>query len=193
MEIKEAGKEDWDEMTKVLVPVFSDKALAIVGDEKKAEMFLPIILKGVVGPKLLAWENEMAVGAIVVSVKEIELPLQIFKLLRKELGLFKAIRVVRLLINYDKSLPGRKAKEARLEAVGVVEEVRGRGIGTDLIKNTERLLVKQGIDHFGLSVKTSNPAVGLYKRLGFEEVKKLSNKLGQWYYMRKPLYNTDVV
>jgi ribosomal protein S18 acetylase RimI-like enzyme len=191
-EIKEAKKEDLDEMAKVLVPAFSDKALAMIGDEKKAEKFVPVILEGVGGLKLLAYENETTVGAIVVSVKEIELPPQIFKFLRKELGLFKAIRAVFMFRNYEKSLPKRKLHEARLEAVGVAEGVRGKGIATELITNAEKRLARQGLDHFGLSVKTSNPAVRLYKRLGFEEVKKLSNKLGEWYYMRKPLYNTDI-
>jgi ribosomal protein S18 acetylase RimI-like enzyme len=129
----------------------------------------------------------------VISVKEIELPPKIFSLLRKELGFFKAIKAVRLFRNYEKSLPKRIVNEARLEAVGVTEEIRGKGIATELIKNAEKRLTRRGIDHFGLSVKTENPAVRLYKRLGFEEVKKFSNKLGEWYYMRKPLYHTDIV
>jgi ribosomal protein S18 acetylase RimI-like enzyme len=110
-----------------------------------------------------------------------------FTIMKKELGYFKTLRAYRLMSNYERSLPKRKEKEALLEAVGVVEGFRGRGIGTELINRAEDWLVMQNFKHFGLSVKTSNPAVRLYSRLGFKKISTYQNKLGHWIYMQKTL------
>ncbi len=187
VEVKEAGEKDLEDMARVLIPVFSGKALAILGDEKKAGKLVPYLLRAVKGLKLLAIENGEAVGAILVSVRKIKLPPEILRMLRKELGLFKALRAIRMVRSYEGSLPKRKDKEARLEAVGVVDELRGRGIGTELIRKAEKWLEEQGFEHFGLSVKPSNPAVRLYSRLGFERTSAFRNELGDWLYMRKAL------
>ncbi|UCE74461.1 MAG: GNAT family N-acetyltransferase [Methanomassiliicoccales archaeon] len=187
VEISEAKLEDQEDLVEVLVPVFSDKALALLGDAEKAAILLPHILKAVEGITLLARENEKAVGAILVSVEPIKLPSEISTIMKKELGYFKALRAFRLMRDYERSLPKRKEKEALLEAVGVVEGFRGKGIGTELINRAEDWLVMQNIKHFGLSVKTSNPAVRLYSRLGFEKVSTFQNKLGHWIYMQKTL------
>jgi ribosomal protein S18 acetylase RimI-like enzyme len=186
-EVRAAEEKDLEEMARVLVPAFSDKALAILGDEEKARKLVPYLLQATEGLKLIGMEDGKAVGAILVSVREIELPNELFKMLRKELGFFKALKAVRLVRNYERSLPKREDKEARLEAVGVVEGLRDKGIGTELINIAEDKLKAQGIEYFCLSVKTSNPAVGLYSRLGFEKISSFTNALGDWIYMRKAL------
>jgi ribosomal protein S18 acetylase RimI-like enzyme len=185
VEIKEAGKDDHMKLANILIPAFSDKAVAILGEEKKALAIIPMILDVLKGLKLMAIENEKPAGAILVSVEEIELPPKTFKVLRSEVGFFGALRAARIVDNYKKSLPRRLDKEARLEAVGVEEKARNRGIGTQLITKAEKWIENQGMEHFGLSVKTSNPAVALYERLGFSITESFENKIGKWHYMRK--------
>ncbi|UCF08961.1 MAG: GNAT family N-acetyltransferase [Thermoplasmata archaeon] len=185
VDLREAKPGDHDDLTHILVPAFSDKAEAILGDAGRALAIIPMILDALAGLKLLATENHRPVGAIIVSTQEIVLPPETFKILRKEIGYLGALSAARLVSNYEKSLPTRLDREARLEAVGVQEEVRNRGVGTQLIKSAEKWISDQGLEHFGLSVKTDNPAVRLYDRLGFLRTASFDNKMGHWYYMRK--------
>lgn len=184
-EIRKAQKEDHIELAQILLPVFSDKAEAILSEAAKAKKIVPIIVDAFKGLKLIAIESNRPVGAIIVSTEELELPSRTFKVVRSEVGFFGALRAVRIVKNYEKSLPERLEGEVRLEAVGVTEGARNRGIGTQLINSAEGWIVNRGMKHFGLSVKTDNPAVRLYERLGFSKTSSFSNRLGQWSYMRK--------
>ncbi len=187
VDLREGGKEDFNDMIEVLVPAFSDKALAILGDEEMAGRLLPFLLKDIKGFNMVAFEKEKVVGAIVISYEEIRITPELARMLRKEGGLFRTVKAARLMKSYEKSLPRRLDKEARLEVVAVKEEFRARGIGSKLISEAESKLRANGKSHFGLSVKVTNPAVRLYERLGFEKIDSFANKLGNWLYMRKKL------
>ncbi|MDO8639037.1 MAG: GNAT family N-acetyltransferase [Candidatus Daviesbacteria bacterium] len=56
------------------------------------------------------------------------------------------------------------------EAIYVKEEFRGQGIGTELIKKSEKISRKNGFNKIGLGVNpTLNPkAKSLYERLGYK-------------------------
>lgn len=56
-------------------------------------------------------------------------------------------------------------------AVSLYKEYRGKGIGTCLLRSMLRLLHEDGFGLVSLSVQKANPAVRLYKRLGFVVVK----------------------
>jgi len=56
-------------------------------------------------------------------------------------------------------------------------EYRGKGIGTKLMKKILKELKNQGTDSVSLSVDPNNPAIRLYKRLGFEEVNKVGTSI----------------
>jgi len=184
-DIRKAQKDDYVNIARILLPVFSDKAEAILGDAGQAEMILPMMVDAFKGLNLIASENNRPVGAIIVTTEELKLPSKTFKIVRNEVGFFGALRAIRIVKNYEKSLPQRLEGEVRLEAVGVTVEARNRGIGTQLIRRAEEWSVKNDMKHFGLSVKTDNPAVRLYKRLGFSRVTSFTNRLGRWSYMRK--------
>jgi len=49
------------------------------------------------------------------------------------------------------------------------EKYRGKGIGTLLLKEIVKLGLKRGLEILHLEVYDKNPAVRLYKRLGFKE------------------------
>ena len=64
-------------------------------------------------------------------------------------------------------------------AIAVLPEYRDRGIGTQLLNK----LLEAAQNHFpaiSLSVRSDNPAVGLYQRLGFVRVEDSdkSNRVG---------------
>ena len=55
-------------------------------------------------------------------------------------------------------------------SVGVLPEHRGRGIGTALLRELAAAAEADGLPGLSLSVERDNPAVRLYRRLGFVEV-----------------------
>ena len=56
-------------------------------------------------------------------------------------------------------------------AIAVKAEYRGKGLGTQLLKNLIQNLKKNGFSAISLSVDERNIALRLYKRLGFEIIK----------------------
>lgn len=61
--------------------------------------------------------------------------------------------------------------EAELESIGVAEGWQRRGIGLELFAGIEAALRQDGVHRVALEVRASNePALGLYRRLGFEDV-----------------------
>ena len=57
-------------------------------------------------------------------------------------------------------------------AISLLPSYRGRGIGTALLRSLFGLLSAQGFGHVSLSVQKTNPAVRLYRRLGFYTVRE---------------------
>ena len=55
-------------------------------------------------------------------------------------------------------------------SVGVLPEHRGRGVGTELLRAMGTAAEADGLPGLSLSVERDNPAVRLYRRLGFVEV-----------------------
>ncbi len=127
------------------------------------------------------------VGAIIISTTEFKITLPIIMICLKVLGVRGSWNAFRMVKDYLKSEPKKLEREGRLEAVGVLEDQRGLGIGKELVMKGENYLLEQGMKFFGLGVKTDNPAYHLYLNLGFGEVERYNNSLDDWIYMRKRL------
>ena len=56
-------------------------------------------------------------------------------------------------------------------AVGVEHAFRGQGVGGQLITLLSDVLAASGVERMSLSVATANPALALYRRLGYREVR----------------------
>jgi len=56
-------------------------------------------------------------------------------------------------------------------AIAIKSEYRGKGIGTQLLKNLIRTLKENDFTAISLSVDERNNALRLYKQLGFEIIK----------------------
>ena len=62
-------------------------------------------------------------------------------------------------------------------SIGVVEEARGRGLGTLLLQTLISEAQRRVLPALSLSVEPDNPAASLYQRLGFETVGRAGGSL----------------
>lgn len=127
------------------------------------------------------------VGAIILSLSEFRITVPIVIACLRILGLRGSLHAFTMVNDYLKSEPKKLDGEGRLEAVGVIDSHRGKGIGKELVLQGEKYLQEQGMEHYGLGVKTDNPAYHLYIHLGFSEVVQYNNSLDNWIYMRKEI------
>ena len=85
-----------------------------------------------------------------------------FKALK--IGLWKSIRIwIGLNILHNK--PAHN--ECYIELVAVHSDFRNRGIGTALLKYAKNIARVRGLRLLTINVASSNPAIHLYKRVGF--------------------------
>jgi ribosomal protein S18 acetylase RimI-like enzyme len=74
-----------------------------------------------------------------------------------------------IFVQVDSTLAAGRGEAAYLYALRVRPEYRGRGIGTDLVREAEALLRQRGYARALISVAKDNDAARrLYERLGFE-------------------------
>lgn len=74
-----------------------------------------------------------------------------------------------IFVQVDATLAAGRGEAAYLYALRVRPEYRGRGIGTDLVREAEALLRQRGYARALISVAKDNDAARrLYERLGFE-------------------------
>jgi ribosomal protein S18 acetylase RimI-like enzyme len=66
-------------------------------------------------------------------------------------------------------------------AIALYREYRGRGIGTNLMREMLELLRSKGYKQTSLAVQKENYAVKMYKAVGFEIVKELSEEYLMMY------------
>ena len=62
-------------------------------------------------------------------------------------------------------------------AIAVAGELRGKGIGGELLRALKNLAADRGIESLSLSVERDNPARHLYRKHGFEPVELAGNSL----------------
>jgi RimJ/RimL family protein N-acetyltransferase len=75
------------------------------------------------------------------------------------------------LIGYLIAIGGsvRRTKHSAYLVIGILENYRGRGIGTSLFQKLEEWATKSNISRLELTVVTQNePGIALYKKSGFE-------------------------
>jgi ribosomal protein S18 acetylase RimI-like enzyme len=101
-----------------------------------------------------------------------------FKYLIKRFGLFKAIRTGLLL----EAFITKKVEndEMYIDAIGVGDGFRGKGIGTLLLTEVEKLARQHGLNKLTLYVSCRNElAEALYTRFGFERVSIRKSKIAE--------------
>jgi ribosomal protein S18 acetylase RimI-like enzyme len=78
--------------------------------------------------------------------------------------------------------------DAGIESLYLEPSFRGKGIGTEALKQLEHLLLKQGVKRLSLTVLEKNiPGIKLYQKMGFEIRKHFFENGFSGIYMQKPL------
>ena len=80
----------------------------------------------------------------------------------------------------------RKLRQS--EAISVLKEYRGLGIGSKLMKQILKALKEQGYKQVSLSVQKENYAVDMYKKVGF----RILNENKEDYIMICTLLNSNL-
>ena len=61
------------------------------------------------------------------------------------------------------------SRSARIYSLAVLEQLRGKGVGQQLLKEAEKEALRRGCTRLRLEVRQENlPAIRLYERLGFQ-------------------------
>jgi len=71
-------------------------------------------------------------------------------------------------------------REGELTAVVVLESASGMGLGTKLVRKASEVAVKLGLEHLTVKTEAVNQrAIGFYKKNGFTESGRTSEKVGR--------------
>ncbi len=115
--------------------------------------YVAVVDGEIVGLLILRWKNQ--------KTRKTNF-LYYFKAL--QVGLWKSIRIwagLRILHNKP------AGNECYIELVAVGSEYRNQGVGTALLKYARNIASIRGLRLLTINVASSNPAIHLYKRVGF--------------------------
>ncbi len=175
----------------LLAKVFDDKREALLGNKPGWNKIVESLLEEYEGIVLVAEVDGKLGGAAVFRGKEWHPGKRTAKTVISQLGILGSIGANRRLKKLAAGLPPLKDGEGMLDALGVRENFRRMGTGTLLLQKGEEWARNNGKSHICLSVKANNePAINLYKKMGFEIAHRYSNLWGDNYYMRKNLKPT---
>ncbi len=141
--------------------------IAALGIQK--EVAIEIIINSM-APEcaFFAYQEDRLVGVVGIVTNSSRLLNFCLKELRKHFNPFKAV-VYYLILNFD---GGISKDELEIESLAVSGEMRGQGIGTQLVNRVEQFAAENGYTLLSLDVVDTNRAAQkLYERLGFEVVK----------------------
>jgi len=185
--IEWAAPGDAAELADVLAPAFEDYVDVVIGDMDRAKRVIPKIIRSMDGIMYKAVVDGRAVGAIIVTMDRPRFLARNALSMLATLGLRQAMRANAIAKDYMRSEPERRKDEAWIEAVGVLDDSRRKGIGSRLIEMASDEVRKRGKAALSLAVKRDSPAVAFYEELGFVRAGKFDNRLGGWYRMRLEL------
>lgn len=143
---------------------------------------------------LVARDKEVVTGVILVRLwdsKSSQAQVPLLTLCRRY-GVYNTLLLYWKMMILEQNVFERR--EGYIEHVAVHPDYRGRGIGASLLQRAEQELVMRGYTACRLAAAQNNPAVLLYRRLGYKVTdKKRSHLKGglvgekNWFIMRKNL------
>ena len=150
---------------RLFLSALKDKLVPILGNDGRAQEFLEKDLDTT--HCLAAIRNQKLVGILAIKNSNSSFLNPTLKTVIKAYGLLGGVfRMCGLALMHQSTAPD----EFYVDGVAVVDEMRGKGIGSELFKRLERNASEKGIRTISLGVVDTNPgAEALYKRLGFVE------------------------
>ena len=188
VEVRPIRDEEMDAAAALLAEVLNDKRIAILG---KASGWVDVVRALLIeydGLILVAIEGNKMVGSAVYRVKDLEIGKGVARVIISKIGIIKALLAKRRLEKLASSLPEIEEGEAELDALGVMEGHRKKGVATALMEKGEQWARKSGAKRVCLSMKEDNkPAYQLYTKNGFSVHSKYTNAWGHNLYLKKDL------
>lgn len=187
-EVRPLGKGEMGAASALLAEVFDDKRDAVLGTSPGWVDVVRALLDEYDGLVLVAMEGGTLLGSAVYRVKDFEPGKGTARVVISKLGYLKALMAKRRLDRLARSLPKLEKGEAELDALGVVDGHRRRGIAMALMEGGERWARDSGAMRVCLTVKEDNaPARRLYEKCGFSEHSRYTNAWGRNIYLKKDL------
>ncbi len=80
----------------------------------------------------------------------------------------------------------------KLEKLYVRVETHGKGLGKMLVENVLQRIRQNGPTHLELQVNRTNPAVGFYRKMGFEVLREANFDIGNGFWMNDYIMGRSV-
>lgn len=162
----------------LFITTLGEKLLPIFGDKEQA---VNVLIKNLsIENTLIAMYDQKVVGILAIQTHKRSFLNPTIKTMVNEYGILKGFyRYAKALLLYHKV----NVDEWHIEGIAVSEEMRGLGIGAELIQLMENNARKNGIKKITLDVINTNPkAKKLYERLGFIKTKEVYISPFNWIY-----------
>ncbi|MER3461067.1 MAG: hypothetical protein C4303_08240 [candidate division GAL15 bacterium] len=164
MRVRRAGEADRTMVGYLLAVAFADKFAAVLGPDLQRNAAVLAELPSL-GTVYVADSQGQVVGTFTLVLEE-RTHAPLWPVLRRHLGFWQALRALVRLQLIGTSRP--EPHTALVEAVAVLPEWRGRGVGRCMMTKALAEARRAGHRRVGLYVVEGNePAVRLYTSLGF--------------------------
>ena len=160
-----------DEIIEIIYNAFEKKISNLELKPKTKEQGIRIIKKSANFEQgLYGLYKSKIVGGVGMNFRDKRFYYFQWKILKEEFGFFGALwRSIVQRFSVDKL----KNTELYIGSIAVAEDYRGKGFGTQLLNAVNDFAKKNGFETIILDVVDTNPrAYELYKRFGFEVIKK---------------------
>jgi len=163
---------------RLLLNALKDKLVPILGNDGRAQDVLEESLKPT--HRIAAIFDHKFVGILAIENSKGRFLNPTLKILIKVYGILGGVyRMCGLTLLHHSTAPD----EFYVDGVAVVDEMRGKGIGSQLFDKLERMALKNRIQTISLAVIDTNPkAETLYECLGFDRVKRTMLSPFNWIF-----------
>ncbi|MCP4168388.1 MAG: GNAT family N-acetyltransferase [Chloroflexi bacterium] len=153
---------------RLFLDAFKDKFAPVFGDGDRAQS----VLENSLDPThcIAAVSNGVLVGLLAIQDSQGSFLNPTLKIMIQTYGMLGGLfRMFGLAVLHHSTA----SDEFYVEGIAVVDEMRGKGVGSQLLDLLEQLALENGIQTISLAVINTNPrAESLYKRLGFVSTRR---------------------
>lgn len=184
--IRKFRHSDSSSCSELLFSLFKDQ-ISPYFKENQIKPALSDFLKISRSYKFVAVQNKKIVGIALVEANQGEPYFGFFKITTRNLGIFVTLKLIFYFLALTIFSPRMLYEEAWIYLIGVDKNYQGKAIGLKLISYISKEMKSQGLEYLSVHVRLDNPAIKWYQKLGFKEVRRIRNILGEHSYERLKL------